>query len=162
MTLEPGDHLGMFMRGVIVADEMNIQLGRDLALDLAQEGQPLLMAMTPGGMRQDLPREIVEGRKQGHRSVTIVVVSLGADMTLAQGQTGLTALEGLTLALLIATEQQGPVRGMEIEPHDIPELLFEGQVFGKFEAPESMRSDRMMLEVDTVALSRRFSKSTRT
>ena len=45
MTLEPGDDLGMFVRGVVVADDVNIQLGGDLALDLAQEGQPLLMAM---------------------------------------------------------------------------------------------------------------------
>ena len=29
MTLEPGDDLGMFVRGVVVADDVNIQLGGD-------------------------------------------------------------------------------------------------------------------------------------
>ncbi len=48
MTLEPGDDLGMFASGVVVADDMNIEFGGDLALDLTQEGQPLLMAMTSG------------------------------------------------------------------------------------------------------------------
>ena len=143
MTLKPGDDLGMFVSGVVVADDVNIKLGGDLALDLAQEGQPLLMAMTRGGMSKDLAREIVEGRKQGHRSVTVVSMGLGADMTLAQGQTGLTALEGLTLTLLIATEQEGTIRRIEIEANHIPEFLFKGQIFGKFEAPESMRSDRV-------------------
>ncbi len=52
-------------------------------------------------------------------------------MTLAQGQTRLTALKGLTLALLIATEQESAIRRIEIETNDIPELLFKGQVLGK-------------------------------
>ena len=101
------------------------------------------MAMTSGGMSKHLAREIVEGGKQGDRSVTIVIVGLGTNMTLAQGQTRLTALEGLTLALLIATEQEGTIRRIEIETNHIPELFFKGQILGKFETPESMRSDRM-------------------
>jgi hypothetical protein len=56
MTLKPGDDLGMFVSGVVVADDVNIKLGRDLAL----EDQPLLMAMTRGGMSRNLAREIVE------------------------------------------------------------------------------------------------------
>jgi len=139
MALEPGHDLGMFVSGVVVADDVNIKPGGDLGLDLAQKGQPLLMAMTRGGMSKDLAREI-EGGKQGHRSVTVVIVGLGADMTLAQGQTGLTALEGLTLALLIATEQEGTIRRIEIEANDIPEFLFKGQVLGKLEALASMGS----------------------
>ena len=112
----------MFVSGVVVADDVNIKLGRDLALDLAQEGQPLLMAVTRGGMSKNLAREIVEGGKQGDRSVTVVIVSLGADMTLTQRQTGLTALEGLTLALLIATEQQGTIGRIEIEADNVRRL----------------------------------------
>ena len=64
-------------------------------------------------------------------------------MTFTQGQTGLTALEGLTLTLLIATEQEGAIRRIEIETYHIPELLFKGQILGKFLAFESMRSDRV-------------------
>ena len=143
MTLEPGDDLGMFVGGVVVADDVNIKLGGHLSVDLAQEGQPLLMAMTRGGMSEDLARKIVEGGKQRDRSVTVVIVGLGADMTFTQGQTGLTALEGLTLTLLIATEQEGTIRRVEIEANHIPEFLFKGQIFGKFKAPESMRSDRV-------------------
>ena len=94
-------------------------------------------------MGKDLAREIVQGGKQGDRSVTIVIVGLGADMTLVQGQSGLTALKGLALTLLIATEQQGTIRWMEIEANHIPEPLFKGQVLGKFEALESMGSDRV-------------------
>ena len=134
MTLKPGDDLGMFVSGVVVADDVNIKLGRDLAL----EDQPLLMAMTRGGMSRNLAREIVECGELGDRSV---VVSLGADITLTQRQTGLTAFDGLTLALLSATEQQGTIGRIEIEADNIPEFLYKGQILGKFETLESMGSD---------------------
>ena len=63
MTPEPGDDLGMFVGSVVVADDVNIQLGGAFALDLAQEGQPRLMAMAGGGMSKDLARQIVPGRQ---------------------------------------------------------------------------------------------------
>ena len=76
MTLKPGDDLEMFVSGVVVADDVNIKLSGHLAVDLAQEGQPLLMAMTPGGVSKYFAREIVEGSKQSDRSVAVVIVSL--------------------------------------------------------------------------------------
>ena len=72
----------MFVSGVVVADDVNVKLGGDLVVDLAQKGEPLLMAMTRGGVSKDLAREIVEGGKQGHRSVTVIIVGLGADYDL--------------------------------------------------------------------------------
>ena len=98
MTFKPGDDLGMFMSGVVVADDVNIKVGGHLSVDLAQEGQPLLMAMARGGMSKDLAREIVQSGKQSDRSVTVIIVSLGADVSLAQRQSGLGAFEGLALA----------------------------------------------------------------
>ena len=143
MTFKPGDDLGMFVSSVVGADDVNIKFSGDLSVDLAQEGQPLLMPMTRGGMSKDFAREIVEGGKQSDRSVTVVIVSLGANMTLTQGQTGLTALKSLTVALLIATEHQGTIGRIEIEANHIPEFLFKGQVRGKFETLESMGSNRV-------------------
>ena len=91
-------------------------------------------------MSKDLAREIVEGGKQGDRSVTIVIVGLGADMTLAQGQTGLTALEGLTVALHRNTEaERDQADGDRGQPH--PRTSLQRPDLRKAEAPESMRSD---------------------
>ena len=107
MSFEPADDLGMFVSGVVVADAVNIKLGGHLWVDLAQEGQPLLMAMPPDGVGKRFAREIVEGGKQSDRPAEVVIVSLGTDLTLAQRQTGLTALKVLALALLIAADQEG-------------------------------------------------------
>ena len=136
MALKTGNDFGMFVSGVVVADEVDIELGGNLGLDLAQEGQPLLMAMTRGSMSKDFAREIVQGGKQGHSYVTVVIVGLGADMTLAQGQIGLIELEGLILVFFIIIEKESKIRGVEIEVNYVAEFLFKGEIFGKFEASE--------------------------
>ena len=105
-----------------------------------------LLSDGDGGRRYEqktLPDRWSRAANKSERSMTVVIVGLGAEMTFTQGQTRLTALEGLTLALLIATEQEGTIRRIEIEANHIPELLFKGQILGKFEALESMRSDRV-------------------
>ncbi len=88
----------MLVGGIVVANDVKLELGSDLLIDLAQEGQPLLMAMARGGVGKHLAGKIVQGGKEGHRSMSVVVVGLGANVSLAQRQAGLGAFEGLTLA----------------------------------------------------------------
>jgi hypothetical protein len=64
MTFEPSEHFGVFVSGGVVADQVHIKLVRHLALDLAQEGEPFLMAMTPGGVRAGFSGEIIQGGKE--------------------------------------------------------------------------------------------------
>jgi hypothetical protein len=64
----------------------------------------------------------------------IVVVSPGANVSLAQRQAGLGAFEGLTLALFIAAEHQGPIGRIEVETHHVPELFLKLQVLGELES----------------------------
>ena len=98
MTLEPGGDFGVLVGRVVVANDVKLELGSDLLIDLTQEGQPLLMAMAWGGMSKHLAGKVVQGGKEGHRPMPIVVVGLGANVSLAQRQSGLGAFEGLTLA----------------------------------------------------------------
>ena len=42
---EPGSDLGMLVSGVVVDDEMDVELGWHVGLDVTQEGEELLMAM---------------------------------------------------------------------------------------------------------------------
>ena len=109
VTLEPGRDPGVLVGGIIVANNVKLKLGGDLPIDLAQEGKPLLMAMSRGGVGKHLARKIVQGSKEGYRPMSVVVVGLGANVSLAQRQTGLGAFEGLTLALFI-TEQSTKAR----------------------------------------------------
>jgi hypothetical protein len=58
MTFEPSEHFGVFVSGGVVADQVHVKLGGHLALYLAQEGEPFLMAMTPGGVREQLRGDV--------------------------------------------------------------------------------------------------------
>ena len=94
----------MFVGGIVVANDVKLEVGNRLPIDFAQEAQPLLMTMARGGMSEYLAGKIVQGSKEGYRSMAVVVVGLGADLSLAQRQSGLSAFEGLTLAFFIAAE----------------------------------------------------------
>src|SRR6476620_7189725 len=97
-TLEPAGNLGVLVGRIVVANDVKLELGSDLLIDLAQEGQPLLMAMARSGVGKYLAGKVVQGGKEGHRSMAIVVVGLGANVSLAQRQARLGAFEGLALA----------------------------------------------------------------
>lgn len=66
-------------------------------------------------------------------------MGLCTDMTDTQWQSGLRALQGLNLALLIATEHQGFIGRRQIQPDDVPGFLFEVRVIGQLEGACEVR-----------------------
>ena len=50
---EPGLDLGMLVGGVVVDDEMDVELGRHIGLDVAQEGEELLVTMAGFALGDD-------------------------------------------------------------------------------------------------------------
>ena len=44
-SCQPGAHLGVFMSGVVIDDEMDIEVCGDTGIQIAQEGKELLVAM---------------------------------------------------------------------------------------------------------------------
>ena len=65
MTLEPSADFGVLVGRVVVADDVKLEFGSDLLLDLAQEGQPLLMAMARSGCGQTPCRKGSPRRQRG-------------------------------------------------------------------------------------------------
>ena len=57
----------------------------------------------------------------------------GANVSLAQRQSGLGAFESLSLALFIAAEHQGLLGRVEIEAQDVPEFFLKPKVFAELE-----------------------------
>ena len=97
VTVEPSGDRGVLMGGVIVGDDVDVEIGRGLLIDGFEEGQPLLMAMTRGQTGDQLALEIIERGKQGQRAMSHVIVGLGANMADPQRQTRLRALQCLAL-----------------------------------------------------------------
>ena len=71
---EPGLDLGMFVGAVVVRDQMDVQAGRKVAVEVIKKGQKFLVAMARFAHGQHFAIEPVERREQGGGAVTIIIV----------------------------------------------------------------------------------------
>jgi hypothetical protein len=62
----------MLVGGVVVDDEMDVELGRHVGLDVTQEGEELLMTMAGFALGNDRAVEHVEGGEQRGCAVALV------------------------------------------------------------------------------------------
>lgn len=85
----------MFVRGVIIHDQVQLQTLGCFPVDLFQEGQPLLMSVLSFNAADQPTLQIIHRRKQRKRAVTNIVMGLCTDMTDTQLQSGLRALQAL-------------------------------------------------------------------
>ena len=96
------DRLGL-VSGVVVHDQVNVEIGWDVAFDLAQEGEKLAAAMAGIATPDDLADGDVESREQAEGSVARVVAGAPLDLSRAHGQQRLGPVQRLDLALLVDT-----------------------------------------------------------
>ncbi|KRP90396.1 hypothetical protein AOQ73_25110 [Bradyrhizobium pachyrhizi] len=85
----------MLVGGVVVDDEMDVQLGRHVSFDVTQEGEELLVAMARFALSDDCAVEHVEGGEQGGRAMTLVVVGDALDVAKPHRKHGLGSFESL-------------------------------------------------------------------
>src|SRR6478672_901778 len=71
--------------------------------------------------------------------MTPVVMRNALEVAQTQWQQGLRALQRLNLAFLIHAQNYCVFRRVEIQPHDIPNLLDEKGIVGELEMPLPMR-----------------------
>ena len=86
---EPRPDLGVLVGGVVVDDEMDVEVGRDIGLEVAQEGEEFLVPMAGLALGEDRAIEHVERREKGGGAVPFVVVSDAFNVTEADGEHGL-------------------------------------------------------------------------
>jgi hypothetical protein len=143
---EPSSDLGMLVGGVVVDDEMVVEVGWHAGLDVTQEGEELLMAMAGFALGDDRAVKHVEGGEQRGCAVALVVVGDAFDVAEPHGQHGLGAFEGLDLALLIDAKHHGLVGRIEIKPNHVAQLLDEKGIGRKLEAAGAVRLQTEELE----------------
>ena len=144
---QPRLDLGMVVRGVVVADAVDVQISGHGLLDLAQEGQELLMPMARLAGSQHRAIEHVQRGKQRGRAVTLVVMGDALDVAKAHGEHRLRALQRLALTLLVHADDQSVIGRAQVQPHHIAQLLDEERVGGQFEALAAVRLQAKELEV---------------
>ena len=85
---EPSADSGMFVGGVIVNDQMDFEIRRDVLVKTAQEGKKPLMAMTGFAFCENRATRYVEGGEQIGRAVSNVIARHSLDVPSPIGSAG--------------------------------------------------------------------------
>jgi len=139
MALNPRFDPRMFMRAVVVHDEMKIEFGGCLLIDFLEEPDELLMAMTRHTIADHFAVEHAEGGKEGGRAMALKIVSHGSAAAFFQRKTGLGSVQSLDLTLLIHRQDQRFVRRIQIQTYDIAQFLDKTLVSTDFKCFDQMR-----------------------
>ena len=105
---------GMLMGGIVVDDEVQVQVWGGLPIHLSEELEPLLVAVSRRAGGDEPAVGQVEGCEEGCGAIALVVMGHGPAASSLQREAGLCSVQGLDLTLLIQTEHQGMVGRIEI------------------------------------------------
>jgi hypothetical protein len=147
MACEPGAHLGVLVRGVVVPlrvafgsdDGLNRLASWHRGLDLVEEADELLMPVALHVAADHRAIQHVQRGEQGGGAVADVVVGHRPCSALLDGKAGLGAVERLDLALFVDRQHNGMGGRIDVKAHDIAELLGELRVVGELERLHPVR-----------------------
>ena len=125
VAIEPGANVRMLVGGIVVENDVDDLIDRNLRLDGVQKSNEFLMTMTLHIAADDRAVEDVEGGEQCGRTVPFVVVGHRAGAAWLDRQTGLGAVERLDLALLVDREDDSMGGRIDIEADDVAQLVDE-------------------------------------
>jgi len=123
------DPVGL-MGGVIVHDDMNIEVLRYGSLDPIEEPPELGRAMSPIALADDPPGSDVEGGEQGRDAIPCIVVGVSLDLAGTHWQNWLATIERLDLAFLINAEHHSALGRRDIKPDNVS-YFFNKQRIGR-------------------------------
>ena len=139
MIRQPFPDLRVLMGGVVVGDGVDDLARRNRPLDRVEELDEFQVGVLGHAAADHGAVEDVEGGEQGGGAVALVVVGHGAALAGFQRQTGLGAIKGLDLALLINGHDDSVGGRVHVEADDILDLGGEGRVLGLLEGAEPVR-----------------------
>ena len=145
MLGEPSLYLLGLVGLVVVADRVDVEVLCDGPIDLFQEADELLGAVTRQALADDLASLDIECRKQRRRAIAFVVVRHRLSTALLHRQAWLCAIERLNLAFLVDAEHNRLVGRVEVEPDDVDHFFSEFWIVGELEWARQMWLEAMLL-----------------
>ena len=138
VAIKPGADLRMLMDSVVVEDDMDGFLCRNLGVDDVQKADEFLVPMALHIASDHRPVEHIQSGEEGRCAVAFVVVGHGAQTSFFHRQTRLGAVKGLDLAFLINGKHDGVGWRIDIETNDIPQFTDEVRIARELELPKAM------------------------
>jgi hypothetical protein len=145
MASNPGVNARLLEGPIIIHDQVQVQLGRGLSVDLLEKANKLLMPLLRHAVPDDRTIEGTMNREQRSGAVTPVIVRHGAAVAGAQGITRSGPVEGLNLALLIHKQHQRLIGRVQLKTDDIVELFYEPRVAVHLERRDAMRPEAVLV-----------------
>src|SRR5450432_357505 len=136
---QPPFHGRRLVGGVVVEDQMQIEMCGRLAVDCFQKRQELVCPMACQTFADDGTGRHIERGEECCGAVALVIMGHRAGTALFQGQTRLRAVECLDLALLIDGKHQRLLRRIDVKADDVLDLRDEVGIVGDLEAAHEMR-----------------------
>src|SRR5215207_8674487 len=133
MPGEPSEHLGVFMNGVVVENDVD-ELARGYpSLNRIEEADELLVPVLLHATAEHGALEHVESGEERGRAVTLVVMGHGPTFAGLERQAGLGAVERLDLGFLVDREHDRMGGRAHVEADNIGDLLSQGGIAGALE-----------------------------
>ena len=145
VAFQPRVDAGMFVRPLVVDDEVQVQIEWRLDVDELEKPNKLLMPVARQAVADDLAVEHAEGREKGCGSVALVIVSLAGWDTGPQWQQRLRSIQSLNPAFLVDAEHQCFVGRVQVKADDIVEFFDELFVAAELERFDQMRFPVVLL-----------------
>jgi len=121
---QPGTHVGVLVRRVVVADHVQLDPGVGLG-DLLEEGEELDVGVLLEAPVGHQPGRDLERREEGRGAVALVVVGLLLRDPRPQGKDRRGPVQGLDLGLLVDADDDGLRGWVEVQPDDVADLGLE-------------------------------------
>ena len=138
---QPGLDLGMLVRAVVVDDEVDIECLGHAGLDVAQEGEELLVPVARAALGQDCAGGDVEGGEQGGGAVAHIVMGDALGIAEPHRQQRLGALQRLDLRLLVHAQHHRMIGRVQVQADDVADFFDEERVGGQLEVALAVRLD---------------------
>jgi Transposase len=135
---------GMLVGSVVVADQMQLQLGIALGQRL-QEDDELGVPMAPVATPMDLAAGHLQRSEQAGGAVAQVIMGHADGQPGPHRQRRLGAVKRLNLRLFVHAQHQRALRRVQIEPDDIGQLGVELRVAAELEGFDPVRLEPILL-----------------
>ena len=111
MLIQPFPDCGMLVCRIVIADQVQLLVLRCLTINLAQELQPLNVAVPLLALPDHCPVQHIECGKQSGCAMTLVIMCLSLNLSRAKLQFRLGPIKSLNLGLFVNRQNQCIIRG---------------------------------------------------
>ncbi len=133
------------MGPIVIDNQMQLQSIRHFGIDTFQKTNEFLMSVPGHAIADHFAVEHIESRKEGGRTVALIVVRLAGRQPGAQRQQWLCSIQSLNLTLLVYAKDHGFIRRIQIKPNNVLEFLQEMFVPAELEGFNQMRFEVILL-----------------